>query len=336
MNATHRTSIWSSFAIAVMLSMVACTEVSAENWAQRLGFPEDRKVVVLHVNEVGMCFEANAAAAQLFDAGLVRSASAMAPCPWFADAAQWRQSHHDADVGLELTLNSEFKNYRWKPVSSSNITASLCDDDGYFWETPIQTLVNSSATEVEHELHAQINRAKRLGVNPSHLTTHLGALVTRPDLIEVYLRIARRHWIPAVVVELTPEQIVRFEQQGYPLPDDIIGLLSDYPLPKVDDLRVIPPGKTFEEKKELFLALLDELVPGITQIAFRPAIQSEAIPHITNEWQQRVWDAQLLLDPEIAAEIRDRAIIVTDWKEIMRRFEGSSEEFQEPSIQANN
>jgi predicted glycoside hydrolase/deacetylase ChbG (UPF0249 family) len=286
-----------------------------------------------------MCYEANAAAAQLVDAGLVRSFSAMAPCPWFADAAQWRQSRKDADVGLALTLNSEFDNYRWKPVSPSDVTASLCDDQGYFWQTPIQTMVNGSAEEAEHELIAQIDRAKKLGLNPTHLTTHLGALVTRPDLIEVYLRLARRHWIPAVVVELTPEQVARFEQQGYPLPDDIIELLSGYPLPKVDDLKAVPAAETYDGKKQAFLALLGELTPGITQIAFRPAVASDALPRISEDWQQRTWDAQLLLDPDVAAAIHDQEIIVTDWNELMERFEGGSDaevNESDPSVQATN
>ncbi|HEX6960593.1 MAG TPA: polysaccharide deacetylase family protein [Lacipirellula sp.] len=323
----------------MLLSIVAGREASAENWADRLGFPAGRKVVLLHANELGMCFEANAAAAQLADAGLVRSFSAMAPCPWFADAAQWRRSREDADVGLELTLSSEFENYRWKPVSPSDLTASLCDDQGYFWRTPIQTMVNGSAAEAEQELIAQIDRAKKLGLNPTHLTTHLGAMVTRPDLIEAYLRIARRHWVPAVVVELTPEQVARFEQQGYPLPDDIIELLSDYPLPKVDDLQAVPAAETYDQKKEGFLTLLDELAPGITQIAFRPAIESDALPRITGDWQQRNWDAQLLADPDVAAAIRDQEIVVTDWKELMRRFEGAADEevnASDSSVQAKN
>jgi predicted glycoside hydrolase/deacetylase ChbG (UPF0249 family) len=334
-----RILVRTAVAVATLLSLVAGEKATAETWAERLGFPADRKVVLLHTNELGMCYETNAAAAQLLDAGLVRSMSAMAPCPWFADAATWRQSHQDADFGLELTLNSEFENYRWKPVSRSDLTPSLYDDQGYFWQTPIQTMVNGSAEEAEHELLAQIDRAKKLGFNPTHLTTHLGALVTRPDLIEVYLRMARRHWIPAVVVEMTPEHVARFEQQGYPLPDDVIELLSDYPLPKVDDLQAVPQAETFGQKKAAFLTLLDELAPGITQIAFRPAVESEALPRITDDWQQRVFDAQLLLDPDVAAAIRDREIIVTDWKELMSRFERGSESAakeSDPPVQAKN
>jgi predicted glycoside hydrolase/deacetylase ChbG (UPF0249 family) len=317
-----------SLVLLFALLLTAWRPVVAETWGERLGFPPDAKVVILHANELGMCYETNAAGTALLEAGVVRSASAMVPCPWFADLANWCRSHPDADVGLELTINSEDSNYRWGPVSARNSVPSLVDADGYLWQSPIQTMVNSSTDDVEAELLAQIDRAKALGVHPSHLTTHLGALVTRPDLIGVYLRVARQQWIPAVVVELTPEQVERFQQQGFPLPDDIIQLLSDYPLPKVDDLQFVPPAESYEAKKEAFLKLLSELRPGITQIAFQPAVASDALPRVASNWQQRVWDRQLLADDEVQQMLSSGGFVVTDWRELMRRFEGRPAEIE--------
>jgi predicted glycoside hydrolase/deacetylase ChbG (UPF0249 family) len=255
----------------------------------------------------------------------------MAPCPWFSDAAQWCTAHPDADVGLDLTINSEWEHYRWRPVAADHLAASLLDADRFLWRTPTQTMVNASAEDVEREILAQIAHAKAQGLRPTHLTTHLGALVTRPDLIEVYLRVARQQWIPAMIIEATPEHIERFSRQGFPLPDDLIQLLSDYPLPKVDDLRLIPPAESFAEKKSAFLAMLRELPAGLTQIALRPAIESEALKRIVPEWQQRVWEAELLADVEVQSALRDSdGIILTDWREIMQRFEGRPPAASEP------
>ncbi|RIK73682.1 MAG: hypothetical protein DCC67_17620 [Planctomycetota bacterium] len=149
--------------------------------------------------------------------------------------------------------------------------------------------------------------------------------MTRPDLIELYLRLAREHWIPAVVVELTPEHIERFAAQGVPMPDDVIELLADYPLPKVDDLKLVPAAGSYDEKKAALVAQLNELQPGITQIALRPALPSEGLPRITADWQQRVWDAEPLLDDDVAAALRETGVAVTDWRDLMRRFEGGPE-----------
>lgn len=303
-------------------ALSAAPAACAENWADRLGFPPDAKVVVLHANALGMCYESNAAGTALLELGPVRSAAVMVPAPWFGDAAQWSKAHPDADVGLELTLNSEFEHYRWKPVAPSGLVASLEDSTGFLWRLPMQTMVNATAEDVERELRAQIARAKEAGLQPTHFTTHLGTLVTRPDFIEVYLRLARQEWIPAMIVELTPEQVAQFEQAGFPLPDDIIELLANYPLPKVDDLRFVGPAASYDEKKQEFLEMLGNLRPGITQIAFHPAAESDALKQITPDWQQRVWDAQLMGDPHVRAALLDGSIIVTDWRDLMRRFEG--------------
>ena len=182
-------------------------------------------------------------------------------------------------------------------------------------------MVNGTAADVEIELREQITRAKMAGIDPSHLTTHLGTLVTRPDFMEVYLRLPAR-WIPAMIVELTPEQVERFREQGFPLPENVIEMLADYPLPKVDDLRFVGAAETYDEKKQAFLKMLVELKPGITQIAFHPAVESSALPRITRDAQQRVWDNQLFEDAEVRTALAADGIVITDWREIMRRFEG--------------
>jgi predicted glycoside hydrolase/deacetylase ChbG (UPF0249 family) len=306
--------------------LVACQLVaasaSADTWADRLGYPAGSKVVVLHANGLGVTFEANAAGTKLLDEGLVRSAAVVVPGPWFIDLTSWCKTHADADVGLELTLNSELPNFRWKPVLSSGVVPSLVGANDFFWELPMQTMVNATAEDVERELRAQITRARESGLSPTHFTTHLGTLVTRPDFMEVYLRIARQEWIPAMIVEVTPEQIERFRSQGFPLPDDVIALLEDYPLPKVDDLRFVAPAKSFDAKKTEFLKTLGEIKPGITQIAFSPAIASDALARIVPTAEDQVWNAELMADEEVQAALTAEGVILTNWREIMARFEG--------------
>ena len=311
-------------ALALVGVIVIAGRAAAETWAERLGFPPGSKVIVLHAQELGLCHETNAAARRLFATGALTSAAAMAPCPWFADAAQWSAENPQADVGLELTINSEWKSYRWRAVSSDADVSTLLDPDRFMWQSTIQTMVNAHADDVERELLAQIAHAKSLGLRPTHLTTHLGALITRPDLIEVYLRVARQQWIPAMAVELTPAQVERFRNAGYPVPDDIISLLSDYPLPKVDDLRMIAPAESYEAKKQAFLTMLRELPPGLTQIAAHPAVESDALKQIMPDWQQRVWDARLLADDDVRAALRNDGVALTNWRDIMNRFQGRS------------
>ena len=103
----------------------------------------------------------------------------------------------------------------------------------------------------------------------------------------------------------------------------MIELIRDYPLPKVDDLQFVPQADTYEQKRDQFVQMVQGLRPGITQIVARPAVESEAIKSIAEDWQQRVWDAQLLADPMVQEFFVQEGILFTNWKEIMRRFEGN-------------
>lgn len=306
-----------------LLLLSATNGALGDTWAERLGYPAGKKVIVLHATELGMCYEANAAGEQLLDGGLVRSAAAMVPCPWFGNFVPWAAKHPQADIGLALTLNCPSQDYRWKPTASQGLVASLTDPNGFFWTTSLQSMVNAVPVEVERELEAQIALAESSGLHPTHLSPYLGTLVTRPDLMEIYLRVARRHWIPAVVVELTPEHIERFAQAGYPLPDEVIQMMNDYPLPKVDDLHFIPPGDTYAAKKQAFLSMLSGLSPGITQIGFPPAVESESLKQFDSDWQQRVWDAQLMSDKDVQQALQGKDFVLTNWREMMERFEGA-------------
>jgi len=324
-----------SFCLVFLLLLAAVAPATAQTWAERLGYPSGAKVIVLHANELGLAYETNAAGTKLLEDGPVRSAGTIVPAPWFADFANWAEAHPNADVGLELTLNAELPNYRYKPVTSTGLVPSLVGGDDFLWQLPVQTMVNATPADVERELRAQINRARSFGLHPSHLTTHLGTLVTRPDFMEVYLRIARQEWIPAMIVEVTPKQVERFRDQGFPLPDEVIALLEDYPLPKVDDLRFLGPADGYDAKKESFLQLLADTSPGITQIAFAPAIESDALPRIVPNADQRVWNAQLFADEEVRQALTAESVILTDWREIMRRFEGRPELAEGPGDNSN-
>jgi predicted glycoside hydrolase/deacetylase ChbG (UPF0249 family) len=322
--------------ILAVLSILAGAvgEVAAETWAERLGYPADAKVLILHAGEMGLAYETNAAGEKLLESGVAASAAAMAPAPWFGDFAAWAKDHPEVDAGLELTLNSELKNHRWRPVASDGLTASLVDADGYLWPTPLQTSSNALAEDVECELRGQIARAKAAGFQPTHLSSHLGTLFERPDLIDVYLRVAREQWIPAAVVELTPELIDQLAQKGYPLPEDVVATIDEYPLPKLDGLRFAPSGENYKAKKQALLQLISELPAGLTQLEFRPALASDALPRMVEDAQQRNWDADLLADEEVLQALRSEGIILTDWREVMRRFEGQDATSESPAAEA--
>ncbi len=298
----------------------------AETWAEKLGYPEGSRVVILHASEVGTCYATNQAAQQGLADGNIQAVSVMPPTAWSSEFLAWYREHPQYDVGVSITMNSDNEAVKWGPVSAGSDVRSLVDKNGYLWRHVHQTAINASRDDVAREVEAQILRARLAGIQPGHLGLHLGTMIARSDLAEVYLEAARRHWIPAIIVELTPGHITRFQRMGFPLDERMIQIISSYPLPKLDELKFCPPGETYEQKLEELLELLRDLEPGITQINFAPAVESDAIKRMDPLWKQRVWEARLLADPALGAVISEEQILTTDWKQIMRRFDGLDED----------
>lgn len=305
------------------------TPAVAQSWAERLGYPPGKRVLILDANELGISFEANEAGRQGFAGGLLKSASVMVPGPWFDEFAEWSRRHDDYDVGICLTMFSEWPYYRWRPVAERSVIPNLVDSEGFLAGSILQFSINATPDEVEREIESQIQRARAAGIRPSHLSSYLGALVMRPELTRIYLQTARKYWIPAVLIEVTPDHVRRFREMGFPLEDEMISLIRDYPLPKLDDLHFIPRADSYEKKREEFFALVQNLPPGITQINLQPAIESQALKRLSDDWQQRVWDAQLLTDPAVKQFLRKQQIAVTSWRDLMHRFEGRRPEIEE-------
>ena len=81
-------------------SIYAATNTNGNNWAEKLGYPKGSRVVTLHADDIGMCYEANQAAKYYLENELIQSAAAMVPCPWFNEIAAWAINNQDKDIGL--------------------------------------------------------------------------------------------------------------------------------------------------------------------------------------------------------------------------------------------
>lgn len=291
------------------------------NWAEKLGFPAGKKVIILHADDVGMCEEANTATAHYLENDQIQSAAIMVPCPAADEFIRWAMDHPEKDIGLHLTHTSEWKTYRWGPVADPGEVPGLVDPDGMLWHEVPQVVMHASAEEVEKEIRAQIDRSLSLGYRPDHIDTHMGTLYGHPSYAEVFFKVAEEYGIPANVIDLSDSMVVEhFIEQGYPIDDHVIGLVGKYSLPKVDYFTSVPGGKTYEEKIENFKNLLRGLPPGLTEIIFHPSVETERLKTITNSWQQRVWEAEMFSDPDLAGFFEEEGILFTNWKEIMKSF----------------
>lgn len=164
-------------------------------------FAEERsgtRRIVVHADDLGMCHGANVAFADLFARGVCTSGSVMVPCPWFLEIAEMQAQDPRLDIGVHLTLTSEKRFYRWRPLTGSSRAGGLVDADGLFWRTVGEVRRHAAPEAVEAELRAQIDAALAAGIDVTHLDDHMGA-VFPPEFVDIYVRLGRDYRLPILM-----------------------------------------------------------------------------------------------------------------------------------------
>ncbi len=289
--------------------------------AEKLGFQKGKKILLLHCDDAGMCEEANIAVQSYVLKGDVLSAAVMMPCPNAEEMVEWAKKHPTADIGVHLTLTSEWEKYRWTTLTDPKKVPGLIDPEGKMWHEVPDVVMHASAKEVETEIHAQIDKMIKMGYKPSHIDTHMGTLYGSADYAKVFFETAVKYNIPANAIDLSNKEVADFYRAaGYPINDEMIQYLEAYPLPKLDNFGSAPDGKSYEDKRDNFIKLVQSLKPGLTEIIFHPSIETENMKGITGSWQQRKWEAEIFSDPVMKQFFKDNDIEITTWTEIMKRF----------------
>lgn len=161
-------------------------------------YAQGRRALVIHEDDVGMTHGSNVAFRELSERGVISSGSVMAPCPWFPETLEIAASNPRFDLGVHLTLNSEMRPMKWRPLTRPPKSAGLTDEFGYFWPER-QRGWRPEPEAVEAELRAQIDAAIAGGVDVTHLDTHCGA-VMRPKLLPIYRRLGEDYDLPIVLM----------------------------------------------------------------------------------------------------------------------------------------
>ena len=176
--------------------------VNAQNLAQQLGYAPDSKLLIIHADDIGVAQGVNNASFSAFQKGAINSGSVMVPCPWFLEVAEFAKKNPKYDLGIHLTLTSEWKNYKWDGISSSNEISSLLNEKGHFYPSIEEVKINATYDDVKKELRAQVNYAKNFGFNPTHLDTHMGAVLVRQDITKAYFEIGEEFRIPVLAATI--------------------------------------------------------------------------------------------------------------------------------------
>jgi predicted glycoside hydrolase/deacetylase ChbG (UPF0249 family) len=150
--------------------------------------------LIIRTDDAGMSHSVNMALERLIATGLPVSVSVMFPTPWYQETVDILKRHPEVAVGIHLTLNSEWKNYRWGPVLGRTAVPSLVDADGYFFPSADALYQNHpNLGEVEKELRAQIDRALHSGLKIDYVDYHMGTAVRYPEFRDLTERLAREY-----------------------------------------------------------------------------------------------------------------------------------------------
>jgi predicted glycoside hydrolase/deacetylase ChbG (UPF0249 family) len=176
-----------------LLSAVPTNVTGQAETSRHPGTPE-QVYLIIRTDDAGMSHSVNMALEKLVETGLPVSVSVMFPTPWYKETVEILKRHPAVAVGIHLTLNSEWKNYRWGPVLGRTAVPSLVDADGYFFPSSEALYQNHpDLKEVEKELRAQIERGLRSGLKIDYVDYHMGTVVRYPEFREIAERLAKEY-----------------------------------------------------------------------------------------------------------------------------------------------
>jgi len=303
-----RPPIRTSLAALAALTLAAALPAQTRTLAERLGHPRGAKLLVLHADDLGVAHSVNAASLEALERGAISSASVMMPTPWVTEVAAFSKANPNADLGLHLVMTSEWDTFRWGGLAPNDKTPSLHDPDGTMPRETRTVATRAKMDQVERELRAQIDRAYAIGLKPTHVDSHMGALFTTPDLFATYVKVARSYTLPFLAFIGAPSPAGQSVlQPGDIFPDTVI-VADDVPK---------------ERWNQFYLDAVKNLKPGLSEILFHLGYDDAELRAVTvnhepygSAWRQR--DHDLVSSPEWKQALKDNKIVLVTWRDIQK------------------
>ena len=296
--------------LILLLSLAVSLTAQTKTIAERLGYPADAKLVILHADDLAVAHSEDAASFAALDKHAVSSASIMVPCPWLTEVADYAKAHPDADLGLHLTLTSEWKTYRWGSVAPSDKVSSLLDPAGTMYPTTEAAAAHVNPAEAELEMRAQVERALAVGIHPTHLDSHMGTLFASAELFTAYVKVAHEYHLPFLAVKVADQ---RAKMLSLLSPRDVL----------FDTVVIAPSNLQPGDRKSFYLNSLKDIKPGLTYFIVHLAYDDSESRAMMGQnepfgaaWRQADFD--VVTSAEFQQALKDNHIVVIHWRDLQK------------------
>ena len=236
--------------------------------AEKLGYSESDKLLIIHADDLGLEQSVNSTSFESLKKNTVTSASVIMTTEKIDEVSNFSELNPFLDLGVHLTVTSEWKIHKWGGVLHDKDIPSLLNDNNHFYWNKRKFTKFSNLDEVRNELQAQIDLAFSMGINASHIDSHEGALFFDPDIFKIYLNLAKKNDLLAFV----PIQASVHFDKNFPKPDHAIIF---------DQFFMAEAGIKPEEMEKYYLDILDNLKPGLSQIIVHFGLHNDKMKDIT-------------------------------------------------------
>jgi predicted glycoside hydrolase/deacetylase ChbG (UPF0249 family) len=285
---------------------------------EKLGYEADKdKVVIFHIDDMGFSHSSNLAAFECLDFGVASCGSLIVPAPWFLEAAEIYRKNPKYDIGVHLTLTCEYELYRWRALSSVDLSTGLLDHERSLWRTAEEAIKNVSVKAAEAEMRAQIQTALDAGVTVSHIDSHMGTVMD-PKFIPTYLKLAREFNVVPFLPRLSNKELIAIG-----LGDQIViyekmfEKIEESGVPLLDHVIIDTMGNA-KDKVEYYCKRFAEIKPGVTHFLFHAAKLTQELQAITPDSAKwRNLDYEAFIDPRIKECVKEHDLKIIGYKEIL-------------------
>ncbi len=292
----------------IIVCLLMQTIGNSQTLAEKLGYKNTDRLLIINCDDVGMCEAANQAVIEGQTKGIITSGTVMVPCPKSGDIIQEAKNNPSLNLGIHLTHTAEWKDYRWGSVTDPQKVKGLYDNEGYLWRSVEEVYANATPEEAYVEGKAQIQKAIDAGLVITHIDSHMGTMQLLPPYVDKYLQLASEFNFPVRMA--SQETLAKFGQPDMRKKFSDKGIIfADYmvyeELERYTEDDIIP----------FWTEIIKNLKPGVSELYIHGSVPNEELKTITDSWPTRNAEYDLFTNNKKFIEfVKKEGIILISYK----------------------